>query len=64
MALAYTLFGKTLVQACPHCANRLRKKGSWFATVRSYHCAGCARRIVMTYSMKTALFTPIADTRR
>jgi hypothetical protein len=56
LPLASNLFAVTLSQTRPHCAQMLKKKGSWFAMIAGNKCAACRRHIAMTYPMRVALF--------
>jgi DNA-directed RNA polymerase subunit RPC12/RpoP len=50
------LYATELTFACPHCSHKLVKKGSWFARASGFKCAGCGRKVRISYEDKVRLF--------
>jgi predicted RNA-binding Zn-ribbon protein involved in translation (DUF1610 family) len=56
MPLDIRLMTMVLSHPCPHCGQKLMKKGSWFASRATYSCSDCHRLVLMTYGAKVTLF--------
>ena len=47
---------ETLCYPCPLCGHNLEKNARWFRITGKYTCAGCHKRLQMTYDTKVKLF--------
>jgi transposase-like protein len=54
--LATDLFRVSMTRNCPYCHHPLTRNGSWFSSIRQYHCASCKRVAPLTYADKVKLF--------